>query len=61
MDIARGTKPDDQDFDKDDDAERVSSEVSERDERVPNSLAALNEPETLTAYFEAKSSKPDGA
>ena len=28
---------------------------------MPNSLAALNALETLTAYFEAKSSNPDGA
>ena len=54
-------KSDDQDFDEDDDAESVSSEVSESDKPVPNSLAALNALETLTAYFEAKSSNPDGA
>ena len=55
-DITRGIKSDDQDFDEDDDAE-----VSESDKPVPNSLAALNALETLTAYFEAKSSNPDGA
>lgn len=60
-DITRGIKSDDQDFDEDDDAESVSSEVSESDKPVPNSLAALNALETLTAYFEAKSSNPDGA
>ena len=60
-DISRGIKSDDQDFDEDDDAESVSSEVSERDKPVSNSLAALNTLETLTAYFEAKSSNPDGA
>ena len=41
-DITRGIKSGDQDFDKDDDAESVSSEVSESDKPVPNSLAALN-------------------
>ena len=60
MDITRGIKSDDQDFDEADDAESVSSEVSESDKLVPNSLAALNVLETLTAYFEAKSSNPDG-
>ena len=60
-DITRGIKPDDQDFDEDDNAESVSSEVSESDKPVPNSLAVLNALETLTAYFEAKSSNPDGA
>ena len=60
-DITRGIKSDDQDFDEDYDAESVSSEVSESDKPVPNSLAALNVLETLTAYFEAKSSNPDGA
>ena len=50
-----------QDFDEDDDAKSVSSEVSESDKPVPNSLVALNALETLTAYFEAKSSNPDGA
>ena len=60
-DITRGIKSDDEDFDEDDDAESVSSEVSESDKPVPNSLAALNALETLTAYFEAKSSNPDGA
>ena len=60
-DITRGIKSDDQDFDEDDDAESVSSEVSESDKPVPNSLPALNALETLTAYFEAKSSNPDGA
>ena len=60
-DITRGIKSDDQDFDEDDDAESVSSEVSESDKPVPNSLVALNALETLTAYFEAKSSNPDGA
>ena len=59
-DITRGIKSDDQDFDEDDDAESVSSEVSESDKPVPNSLAVLNALETLTAYFEAKSSNPDG-
>ena len=59
-DITRGIKSDDQDFDEDDDAESVSSEVSESDKLVWNSLAALNALETLTAYFEAKSSNPDG-
>ena len=49
------------DFDEDDDAESVNSEVSKSDKPVPNSLAALNALETLTAYFEAKSSNPDGA
>ena len=52
-DITRGIKSDDQDFDEDDDAES--------DKPVPNSLAALNALETLTAYFEAKSNNPDGA
>ena len=61
MDITRGIKSDDHDFDEDDDAESVSSEVSESDKPVPNSLAALNTLETLTANFEAKSSNPDGA
>ena len=28
---------------------------------MPNSLAALNALETLTVYFKAKSSNPDGA
>ena len=60
-DITRGIKSDDQDFDEDDDAESVSSEVSESDKPEPNSLAALNALETLTSYFEAKSSNPDGA
>ena len=60
-DITRGIKLDDQDLDEDDDAESVSSEVSESEKPVPNSLAALNALETLTAYFEAKSSNPDGA
>ena len=60
-DITRGIKSDDQDFDEGDDAESVSSEVSESDKPVPNSLAALNVLETLTAYFEAKGSNPDGA
>ncbi|CAE1275072.1 unnamed protein product [Acanthosepion pharaonis] len=60
-DITRGIKSDDQDFDEDDDAESVSSEVSESDKPSPNSLAALNALETLTDYFEAKSSNPDGA
>ena len=59
-DTTRGIKSDDQDFDEDDDAESVSSEVSESDKPVPNSLAALNALETLTEYFEAKSSNPDG-
>ena len=54
-------KSDDPDFDEDDDAESVSSEVSESDKPMPNSLAALNALETLTACFEAKSSNPDGA
>ena len=57
-DITHGIKSDDQDFDKDEDAESVSSESNKP---VPNSLAALNALETLTAYFEAKSSNPDGA
>ena len=39
----------------------LSSEVSESDKPVPNSLAALNALETLTANFEAKSSNPDSA
>ena len=52
---------DDQDFDENDDAESVSSEVSESDKPMPNSLAALNAFETLTVYLEAKSSNPDGA
>ena len=52
---------DDQHFDEDDDTESVSSEVSESDKPVPNSLAALNALETLTANFEAKSNNPDGA
>ena len=60
-DITCGIKSDDQDFDEDDNAESVSSEVSESDKPVPNSLTALNALETLTAYFEAKSSNPDGA
>ena len=60
-DITRDIKSDDQDFDEDDDAESVSSEVSESDKPVPNSLAALIELETLTVYSEAKSSNPDGA
>ena len=60
-DITRGIKSDDQDFEEDDDAESVSSEVFESDKPVPNSLAALNALETLTGYFEAKSSNPDGA
>ena len=60
-DITRGIKSDNQDFDEDDDAESVSSKVSESDKPVPNSLSALNALETLTAYFEAKSSNPDGA
>ena len=60
-DITHSIKLDDQDFDEDDDAESVSSEVSESDKPVPNSLVALNALETLTAYFEAKSSNPDGA
>ena len=59
-DITRGIKSYDQDFDEDD-AESVSSEVSESDKPVPNSLTALNALGTLTAYFEAKSSNPDGA
>ena len=59
-DITRGIKSDDQDFDGDDDVESVSSEVSESDKPAPNSLAALNALETLTACFEAKSSNPDG-
>ena len=59
--IVSGIKSDDQDFDEDDDAESVSSEVSESDKPAPNSLAALNALETLTANFEAKSSNPDGA
>lgn len=59
-DIIRGIKSDDQDFDKDD-AESVNSEVSETDKPVPNSRAALNALLTLTAYFEVKSSNPDGA
>ena len=54
-DITRAIKSDDQDFDDDDDAESVSSEVSESDKPMPNSLAALNALETLTASFEAKS------
>ena len=58
-DITRGIKLDVQDFDEDDAAE--SSEVSESDKPVPNSLATLNALETLTAYFEAKSSNSDGA
>ena len=58
-DITRGIKSDDQDFDEDDDSESVSSEVSESDKPVSNSLAALNVLEILTAYFEAKSSNPD--
>ncbi|CAE1270261.1 unnamed protein product [Acanthosepion pharaonis] len=45
-DITRGIKSDDQDFDEDDHAESVSSEVSESDKPVPNSLAALNALET---------------
>ena len=60
-DITRGIKSDDQDFDEDDDAENVSSEVSESDKPVPNPLVAVNALETLTGYFEAKSSNPDGA
>ena len=60
-DITHGIKLDDQDFDEDDDAESISSEVSESDKPAPNSLAALNALETLTAYLEAKSTNPDGA
>ena len=60
-DITRAIKSDDHDFDEDDDAESVSSEVSESNKPVPNSLAALNALETLTANFEAKSSNPDVA
>ena len=37
-DITRGIKSDDQDFDEDDDAESVSSEVSESNKPVPATL-----------------------
>ena len=56
-DITRGIKSDDQDFDEDDDAESVSSEVSESDKPVPNSLAALNTLETLIATLKLWSKK----
>ena len=53
-DITCGIKSDNQDFDEDDDAESISSEVSESDKPVPSSLTVLNALETLDSLLWSK-------